>query len=86
MPSQYVGLMYLILLVAIFYFMIVRPQQRRAREKRELIASLKVGDRIVTIGGIYGQIKAITDETVTLEIATNIRIKIRKEAVAARQR
>jgi preprotein translocase subunit YajC len=86
MPSQYVGLMYLILLVAIFYFMIVRPQQRRAREKRELIASLKVGDRIVTIGGIYGQIRAITDETVTLEIATNIRIKIRKEAVAARQR
>lgn len=61
-------LLSLLLMVAVFYFLLLRPQQRRARQQRELIGSLAVGDEVITIGGLYGRITAIDDDSVTLDI------------------
>lgn len=61
-------LLSLLLMVAVFYFLLLRPQQRRARQQRELIHSLAVGDEVITIGGMYGRITAMDDDSVTLDI------------------
>ena len=76
------SLIFLVLLVGIFYFMLIRPQKRRVDQHRTLIESLGVGDEIVTIGGIFGTIKNIHDEDIELEIAGGTVIRIVKTAVA----
>src|ERR671918_2487678 len=58
----------LALMVAIFYFLLIRPQQRRARQQRELITSLAVGDEVITVGGIFGRITEMDDDSVTLDV------------------
>jgi preprotein translocase subunit YajC len=70
------------LMVAIFYFLLIRPQQRRARQQRDLVSSLGVGDEVVTIGGIYGRIEDLDDESVTLDVGGGTRIRFVKQAIA----
>jgi preprotein translocase subunit YajC len=70
------------LMVAIFYFLLIRPQQRRARQQRELVDGLSVGDEVVTIGGMFGTIESMDDESVTLEVGSGTRIRFIKQAVA----
>lgn len=77
-------LLYLALIVVGFYFLIVRPQRRRAAEQRALIASLKTGDEVITNGGIHGTVRRLDDEVVDLEIAKGVVIKVARGAVAAR--
>lgn len=77
------GFLPIIILFAIFYFLLIRPQQKKAKEHREMIANLKKGTRIVTSGGIYGTIVAIDDTTIGLEIAEKVKIKISRGNVAA---
>jgi len=72
----------LILLFAIFYFILIRPQQKRQKEHRQLLETLKKGDRVVTGGGLHGTIVSITDTVVTLEIADKVRVKVNRAAVA----
>ncbi len=72
----------LALMVGIFYFLLIRPQQRRARQQRQLVESLDVGDEVVTIGGIYGRIFEMDDETVTLDVGSGTRVRFVKQAVA----
>jgi preprotein translocase subunit YajC len=72
----------LVLMVAIFYFLLIRPQQRRARQQRDLVSSLDVGDEVVTIGGIYGHIAEMDDDSITLDVGGGTRIRIVKQAVA----
>lgn len=79
-------LIYLIILIAIFYFLLIRPQQKRAKEHRELVASLKVGDKVVTVGGIHGTIKSLTEDTVSLEVVSNIRITVSRTAIGQKQK
>ncbi len=76
------SLIFLVLLVGIFYFMLIRPQKRRVDQHRTLIESLGLGDEIVTIGGMFGTIKNIHDEDIELEIASGTVIRIVKTAVA----
>ena len=76
------SLIFLVLLVGIFYFMLIRPQKRRVDQHRTLIESLGLGDEIVTIGGMFGTIKNIDDEDIELEIASGTVIRIVKTAVA----
>ncbi len=73
----------LILMFVIFYFLLIRPQQKKTKEHREMISNLKKGDRIITAGGIYGRITGIDDTTVTLEIADKVRIKMARQNVGA---
>jgi preprotein translocase subunit YajC len=61
----------LIIVIAVFYFMIIRPQRKREKENREMLASLKVGDNVTTIGGICGKITAIRDDILTVEVGTD---------------
>ncbi|MFZ7128669.1 MAG: preprotein translocase subunit YajC [Desulfobacterales bacterium] len=77
------GLIPIILMFVIFYFLLIRPQQKRTKEHREMIGNLKKGDRVVTSGGIYGRITAIDDSTVSLEIADRVRIKLVRANIAA---
>jgi len=68
----------LILMFAIFYFLLIRPQQKKAKEHRAMLESLKVGDNVKTASGLHGRIAALDDQVVTLEIATGIKVKIDK--------
>ena len=60
----------LILIIVVFYFMLIRPQQKRQKKIKEMLDNLKVGDRVKTIGGIYGRIVSIKDDVITLEVGT----------------
>jgi preprotein translocase subunit YajC len=80
--SQWMGLLPLVLLFVVFYFLLIRPQQKRAKQQKMFIENLKKGDKVVTSGGLYGTITGITDDTVTMEIADKIRVKVLKGAIA----
>jgi len=73
----------LVLIFAIFYFLLIRPQQKRAKEHRKLIENLKKGDKVVTTSGIYGVIETVGTNTVTVKIAENVKVKLTKASVAA---
>jgi len=67
--SQVLGMVLpLVLLFAVFYFLIIRPQKKRDKETRDMLSALKKGDKITTIGGIYGRIVEIRDDVVTIEV------------------
>ncbi|MDI6689439.1 MAG: preprotein translocase subunit YajC [Actinomycetota bacterium] len=83
--GQYASVIWLVLLLAIFYFLLIRPQQQRARRHQKLISELRVGDKVVTIGGIHGVIKSLTENTVSLKIAENIKITVDRKAIGRRR-
>jgi preprotein translocase subunit YajC len=68
---------------AIFYFMIIRPQQKRAKEREKLLSNIEKGDKIVTSGGVHATIVGIEEKTVLIEIAPNVKIKIERSAVGS---
>jgi preprotein translocase subunit YajC len=72
----------LILMFGIFYFLLIRPQQKKAKQHQEMINALKKGDRVITSGGIHGRIASVDDTTVALEIADKVRIKVARGNVA----
>jgi preprotein translocase subunit YajC len=72
----------LIIIFAIFYFLLIRPQQKRAREHKQMLESLKKGDKVITSGGIYGVVEQVGRDTVVLKIAENVKIKIGKPYIA----
>lgn len=73
----------LIVIFVVFYFLLIRPQMKRAKEHRQLLTQLAVGDEVVSNGGLLGKITHVGDSFVTLEVADNIRIKLQKHAVAS---
>jgi preprotein translocase subunit YajC len=75
------GLLPILLMFVIFYFLLIRPQQKQASKQRDFIKNLKVGDRVVAAGGIHGEVKGLTDTTITLEIADKVRVKVTRSAV-----
>ncbi len=72
----------LILMFVIFYFLLIRPQQKKAKAQREMIASLKKGDTVMTSGGIYGRITGINDQQVVLEVSPQVRMKVARSSIA----
>jgi len=75
------GIVMLVIMFAIFYFLLIRPQQKRAKQHKELFANLTAGDQVVTAGGVHGKIVAVQDTIVTLEIASNVRVKINRSSI-----
>ncbi len=67
---------------AIFYFMIIRPQQKKAKEKEALLGALKKGDKVVTSGGMHGSIAGLDDKTCLIDFGNNLKIKFERSAVA----
>ena len=72
----------LILMFAIFYFLLIRPQQKKSKQHKALLSSLKKGDKIVSSGGLHGVITGVTDDVITMEIAPKVRVKISRNSVA----
>lgn len=77
------GLLMMVAIIAIFYFLMIRPQQKRQKDVQKAREALKVGDKIVTAGGIYGKIREIGDVYMLIEIADGVRIRIDKTSVYA---
>ena len=73
------------MILAIFYFLILMPMQRRQKKVQEFQESLKVGDKIITTGGIYGQITRVNDKSVQLQVADKVRIEIARASVGGYQ-
>lgn len=78
------SLIFLLLLMAIFYFMLIRPQKRRVQQHQQLLESIGVGDEVVTIGGLHGTVRAIGDEDVEIEAAPGMTLRFVKSAIARR--
>jgi len=73
----------LIVIFIVFYFLLIRPQTKRAKEHRQLVEKLATGDEVVTNGGLLGKITNVGDSFVTVELADNVKIKLQKHAVAS---
>lgn len=80
--SFLVNLLPLILIFVIFYFLLIRPQQKKQKELKKMLENLKKGDKVITQGGIYGTIEYLSQSTVTLKIAENVKIKVSRGAIA----
>lgn len=74
----------LVVLGAFFYFLLIRPQQRRARQQRELLASLEVGDEVITLGGLFGTVRSLDGDRVRLEVAPGVELTFVRNAIARR--
>ena len=72
----------LILMFAIFYFLLIRPQQKKAKLHREMLSALKKGDKVISSGGLHGIITGLTDDVVTMEIAPKVRVKVSRGSIA----
>lgn len=79
------GLMPILLMVPIFYFLLIRPQQKKAKEHREMLSALKVGEEIVTSGGLIGRITGLNDRVVTVEVAEKIRLRVLRSHILGRR-
>ena len=82
-PGIFEVLFPFIILFVVFYFLLIRPQSKRAKVHRKMVEALAKGDEVVTQGGIYGKVIEVTDEALTVEIADNIQVKVQRAAVAS---
>lgn len=73
----------LVFMFAIFYFLLIRPQQKKAKDHKALLESIKKGDNVITAGGVHGKVVSVDDGIVSLEIATGVVIKITKPYIAS---
>ena len=83
--SPLVQLIPFALVLAIFYFVILMPMKKRQKKIQEFLAALKVGDKVVTSGGIYGSIAKLSDDAIQLQIAQNVRVDVSKAAIVGYQ-
>jgi preprotein translocase subunit YajC len=81
--SSWMSIVMILLLFVIMYFFMIRPQQKKQKEIQKMREALKVGDKVVTSGGIYGKIKDIEDTAFLIEIADGVRIKVDKASIFA---
>ena len=73
----------MIVIFVAFYFLLIRPQQKRQKAHNEVVGSLQTGDEVVTAGGILGKVTAVSDHYATLQIADNVEVKVQKTTVSA---
>jgi len=72
----------LIIIFAIFYFLLIRPQQRKAKQHKQLLSDLRKGDKVVSSGGLHGLITGMSDDVLTVEISPKVRVKISRSSIA----
>ncbi|GJM45437.1 MAG: preprotein translocase subunit YajC [Gemmatimonadota bacterium] len=83
-PSPFAMFLPIVAILFIYYFILVRPQQKQAQRHRQLVSSLKKGDDVVTDSGLVGSVISVTDEFVVIKAAENVKLKFLKSKVAAR--
>jgi preprotein translocase subunit YajC len=81
-PGQLLSFLPLVLVFIIFYFLLIRPQQKKAKQHQDLVSKLKKNDEVMTSGGIYGKVVALADNVVTLEVAPNVRIRVHRPQIS----
>jgi len=79
-------LIFLMLMVAVFYFLLIRPERKRRQQHQELIAGLKRGDKVITMGGICGVIKKVEKDRVWLEVEENVTLKFVRDCVIEKEK
>ena len=84
-PSAWVQLMPFALVLGIFYFVILLPMKRKQQKVQAFLAALKVGDRVVTSGGLYGTITRVSDQSVQVQVADKVRVEVSRNAVVGYQ-
>jgi preprotein translocase subunit YajC len=80
--SGWTSMAFMGLIIVVFYFFMIRPQQQKAKDQKKFVSELKVGDKVVTIGGAHGRIAELDDDTVVLEFERGARIRYSKSAVS----
>ena len=78
-------IVFLVLIIGVFYFILIRPQQKRQKEHRQLMEELKRGDKVITAGGIYGQIDTVSDENVVIKVESGATIRVARNSVSIKQ-
>jgi preprotein translocase subunit YajC len=76
------GLMPLVLMFVIFYFLLIRPQQKKAKQHKEMLSNIKKGDKVLTAGGIYGRVLEVDGDVLTVDIGGNVKIDVNRSYVA----
>lgn len=71
----------LVLIMVIFYFLVLRPQQKKEKDRKAQIAAIQKGDDVLTIGGIYGKVVQVDDNSILLQVDTNTRLRVDKQAI-----
>jgi preprotein translocase subunit YajC len=84
-PNPWLQLIPFALILGIFYFVMVLPMRKRQQKVTAFLAALKVGDRVITTGGIYGSIAKLSDQSVQLQVANNVRIEVSRAAIVGYQ-
>jgi preprotein translocase subunit YajC len=82
-PSMWPNLILLGVFFLIFWFLLIRPQQKRLKEHQSMVAALQKGDEVITQGGVAGVVRELDDSFITVEIATDVKVKIQRQAVTA---
>jgi preprotein translocase subunit YajC len=82
-PGSMMTIIPFVLIFVIMYFMVIRPQQKKAKDHQELLNKLKKNDEVMTSGGIYGKVVDLKESVVTLEVAANVRIRVARPQIAA---
>jgi len=83
--DAFMSLAPLIIIFVIFYFLLIRPQQKRLKAHREMIGDLKKGDKIITAGGVLGTVNHVNDDIVKLDIADGVRIQVKRDTILEQQ-
>jgi preprotein translocase subunit YajC len=81
-PSTLMSLLPMVLIFVVFYFLLIRPQTKRAKEHRAMVAALEAGAEVVTQGGILGKVTEVSEQFLTVEIADNVQVKVQRHTVA----
>jgi len=76
-----VGLLFPVAMIVVFYFLLIRPQNKRAKEHRALVAALETGTEVVTSGGILGKVTEVTEQIISVEIAEGVTVKVQRHTV-----
>jgi preprotein translocase subunit YajC len=82
-PDPFISFLPLILIFVIFYFLLIRPQTKRAKEHRKMVSELRTGDEVITGGGIVGRITETGEQFLKVEVADGVTLKIQRQTVAA---
>ena len=77
------SLIFMIVIFAVFYFLLIRPQAKRAKEHKQMVTALSNGDEVVTSGGIYGKLTKVSDEFVEVDIADGTTVKLQRQAISS---
>jgi preprotein translocase subunit YajC len=80
-PSMLASLAPLVIIMLIFYFLLIRPQQKRLKDHKKLVGELKKGDKVVTGGGLIGTVADVKDDVLRVEIADGVRVKVKRDTI-----